>query len=389
MKPIYLDYAAATPIDTRVLEAMQPYFTQQFYNPSSPYLAARQVKTTLEDARHRVAQVLGAKTTEIIFTAGATESINLAIHGLLGKFPDAEVLTLAIEHDAVLASARLHSHKIVPVLPTGAVDLNELEKAITDKTLLVSIGYANNEIGTIQPIKDTAYLIERVRADRKTRGVLLPIYLHTDASQVGAYLDLHVSRLGVDLLTLNAGKLYGPKQMGILFVKTGIELTAQITGGGQERNLRSGTESVTGVIGLATALEIAQAERKTEGQRQSVLRDKLQKLICDAWPGTQVNGNQKKRLPNSLHVSWENIDGERLVMLLDERGVMASTGSACAANKNTASHVLPAIGLSPAMVGGSLRLTLGRFTTEEEIAKAAKIIIQSVQELQQSAQNNL
>lgn len=376
--PIYLDYAAATPLDERVFAVMEPYFMQEFYNPSSSYLAAKTVRRALEDARGRVAHWLGAKHAEVIFTAGATESINLALHGVLRALAGGHVATIATEHDAVLAAAQAHDHTIVPVQPDGTVNLDALKKAITDKTVLVSVAMANNEIGTIQPVREVAALLAEVRQLRKLKNNPAPLYLHTDASQAGCYLDIHASRLGVDLLTLNGGKMYGPKQSGILFIKTGVQIAPLVLGGGQEFGLRSGTENVAASIGLAAALDIAQSERKETIAKIGALRDELQREITQALPGTIVNGNPKRRLPNNLHLSWPGLDGERLLMMLDEQGIMASTGSACAANKQTASHVLIACGLDDATVQGSLRLTLGRHTTPEDIKTAASRIIAAV-----------
>lgn len=375
---IYLDYAAATPLDERVFLAMTPYFTEQFYNPSSSYLAAKAVKQAVEDARARVAFWLGAKPAEVIFTAGATESINLAINGIMRSRPDVKVLVLATEHDAVLSAAKQHNYDLIPVHKDGMLDQEAFKKMLTDDIALVSVGYANNEIGTVQILKDVAHLIAQTRRLRQLKNNKLPLYLHTDASQAGCYLDIHASRLGVDLLTLNGGKMYGPKQSGVLFVKAGVELSPLVVGGGQERNLRSGTENVPSIIGLATALDIAQTERHEAITKVSALRDELQRLITEALPGTIVNGNPKKRLPNNLHLSWPGLDGERLLMELDEKGLMASTGAACAANKNTKSQVLAAIGCDDVTLQGSLRLTLGRNTTAQQVTRAAQLIIEAV-----------
>lgn len=378
---MYLDYAAATPLDKRVFEVMEPYFADQFYNPSSSYLAAKAVRQALEDARGRVAHWLGAKHAEVVFTAGATESINLAIQGVLGATPGS-LVTIATEHPAVLAAAEACGGTIVPVLSDGTADLAALKKAITDDTVLVSIAMANNEIGTIQPLREVAALIQEQRRLRQLKNNPLPLYLHTDASQAGCYLDIHASRLGVDLLTLNGGKMYGPKQSGVLYVKTGVQLKPLVYGGGQEFGLRSGTENVVASIGLAAALDIAQTERKEAIAKTGALRDELQAKLTQAFPLMAVNGNQKRRLPNNLHVSWPGVDGERLLMMLDERGLMASTGSACAANKQTASHVLLACGLGGDAIQGSLRLTLGRQTTPEEVEAAARIIIEAARSLE-------
>lgn len=377
----YLDYAAATPVDARVVAAMQPYWTELFYNPSSSTLAAKKVKAAVEDARARVAHWLGAKPAEVVFTAGATESINLAINGVMRNYPDAQVLALTTEHDAVLATAAQYAHALIPVHADGMVDLDALKKLIGDTTVLVSVGYANNEIGTIQNLRAVAEVLHEARRLRQLKNNRLPLFLHTDASQAAAYLDLHVSRLGVDMLTLNGGKMYGPKQTGVLWVKGDVDLRPFTTGGGQERGLRSGTENVPGVIGLATALDIAQSERREAIVKVGSMRDELQRNLQDAFPHMVVNGSEKKRLPNNLHVSWPGVDGERLLMLLDERGIMASTGAACAANKNTKSQVLVAIGCDDAALQGSLRLTLGRFTTPDDITEASRIIIEAVRSL--------
>jgi cysteine desulfurase len=379
--PIYLDYAAATPLDQRVLRVMQPYFSEQFYNPSSPYVAAKHVRQAIEDARQRVAHWLGAKPTEIAFTAGATESIAIAIHGVMQRFSDGHIVTSAIEHDAVLSAAAKYPHTVVAVQPDGLVQPQDIAAAITDKTVLVSIGYANNEIGTIEPIKAIGDVVANIRLQRQAAGNSRPLYLHTDASQAAGYLDLHLSRLGVDLMTLNGAKIYGPKQSGVLGIKTGTKLTSFMTGGGQESGLRSGTENVAQVIGFAAALDSAQQNRKAAIAEVSALRSELQRLLLQALPQTVINGSLKKRLPNNLHVSWPGVDGERLVMLLDERGVQASTGSACAANKQTESHVLKAIGLEETLRQGSLRLSLGAPTTPQDVTRAAATIITAVNHL--------
>ena len=378
---IYLDYAAATPVDPRVRLAMEPYIEEDFYNPSSPYMAAREVKKIVAEARARVAFWLGARGTEIIFTAGATESINIAIHGVMQQFPDSKVVVLSTEHESVLQSAARYDHAVAPVLSNGNADLDKLQQLIDDKTVLVSVAYANNEIGTIQPLSQIGQMVQKIRAARAKAGNHLPLYLHTDASQAAGYLDLHASRLGVDLMTLNGAKIYGPKQTGILYIKAGTQLQSPFTGGGQEGGVRSGTENVPGIVGLATALDLVQEERRESQAKYMALRDELQRRITEALPKTVVNGNLKRRLPNSLHLSWAGVDGERLVLLLDEHGVMAATGSACAANKQTASHVLQACGLDDDLLQGSLRLTVGEPTTPDDVARAADIIIKSVESL--------
>ncbi|HSE29384.1 MAG TPA: cysteine desulfurase family protein [Candidatus Saccharimonadales bacterium] len=373
-KQVYLDYAAATPLDGRVFKAMEPYFTDLFYNPSSSYIAAKQVKSDLETARARVAHWLGAKNAEVIFTAGATESINLAINGVMRQFADAQLIASSIEHEAVLATARQYDYILTPVKPDGVIDLDVLKQNITDKTVLISVGYANNELGVIQPLGEVAQIIKEIRRLRQLKNNKLPLYLHTDASQAACYLDLHASRLGADLITLNGGKMYGPKQTGVLFVRAGVTLQPQVYGGGQEMGVRSGTENVTGAIGLAAALDFAQSERKEAIAKAGALRDELQRRIVELRPDAIINGNQKKRLPNILNVSLPGADGERLLMELDELGVMISTGSACAANKQTASHVLQALGCDEQTVQGSLRFSVGRRTSKADINRAIKAL---------------
>lgn len=381
---IYLDYAAATPVDERVLAAMEPYFRKEFYNPSALYAPARRVRLALEAARHQVAQVLGARRTEIIFTAGATESINLAITGIARRWEGKQIVVSAIEHEAVLAAAKASGvAQICPVKPSGLVDLARLKKLIGDDTVLVAVAYANNEIGTIQPIRDMAQMLAEIRADRRRRGLDLPLLLHTDASQAANYLDLHVGRLGVDLMTLNGGKIYGPKQSGCLYVASGVELVPLIHGGGQERGLRSGTENVAGCIGLAKALQLAAETRKDESQRLGILRDGALKQLEDTIEGLKVNGHRQARLPNNLNLTIEGVNGETLLHHLDQAGILAATGAACSANDDKPSRTLQALGLTRAEINSSLRITLGRPTTKREAALLAKTLPEVVNKIRQ------
>jgi cysteine desulfurase len=378
-RPIYLDYAAATPLDERVLAVMLPYLTEKFYNPSAAYMAARSVRADFETARHLVAGLLGAKSSEIIFTAGASESISLAINGILAHYPEGQAITTTIEHPAVLRAAEAaNSALIVPVKPNGQVALETLRDMITDDTVLVSIGFVNNEIGTIQRLREIAGIITDIRQARQKADNKLPIYLHTDASQAGGHLDLHVSRLGVDLMTLNAGKMYGPKQVGLLYVASHVDLLPQIHGGGQERNLRSGTENVAGVIGFAEAFRIAETERGPETKRLQGLRQLAIELITSSIADAEVNGDTKRAAPHIVNISIPGIDGERLLMECDERGIMLATGSACAANSDTKSHVLEAIGLEDELISGSIRLSFGRETSEQDVRDASAAIIELV-----------
>jgi cysteine desulfurase len=370
---IYLDHAAATPLEARVLAVMQPYFTEFFYNPSSPYAPALKVRRDYEEAKHTLAKIIGAKPDELVMTAGATESINLAFNSIGGH-----IITANIEHHAVLEAAKRHDHTIVKADARGVVSSEAIKKAITSETKLVSIALANNEIGTIQSLRDIAAAIKQEREARLTAGNMTPIYLHSDASQGAGLLDIHVARLGVDLLTLNAGKVYGPKQVGLLFAASHVRLSPQIVGGGQERGIRSGTENVAGVIGFAEAMSLADRKRKTESERLHTLRDMLQKKLVGNFSQAIVSGHPKRHLPGHLHISFPNIDAERLVFALEMRGVLVATGSACAANKGTRSHVLDAIGLAPEVADGSLRLSLGHLSNDENTKRAAEIITEEV-----------
>lgn len=357
-----------------VIEAMQPYFTEYFYNPSSPYAPAIDVRRAVDEARHTIAMMVGGQRDDCIITAGATESINLAMTAAHGQ----HVVTTAFEHDAVLQSARQYDHTVASVLPSGMIDINAIVDAITDETVVVSVGLANNELGTIQPLRKVAEVLADIRRTRLSNGNETPIWLHTDASQGVGQIDINLSRLGVDMLTLNSGKMYGPKQVGLLWRRPGVELRPIVRGGGQEMGLRSGTENVAGIIGFATALERAEKSRASESKRLTELRDGLQRQLEDSFPGMQVSARGSKRLGGHLHVSFPGLDAERLVFRLETRGVMVATGSACAANKNTRSHVLTAIGMTDDEADGSLRMTLGKLSTLETIDRAAAIIIDEV-----------
>ena len=376
---IYLDYAAATPLDERVLKVMQPYLTDRFYNPSAMYQSARQVKTDIELARAQAAKVLGVKAYEIIFTAGATESINIALKGVAGSY-GGKILTSNIEHEAVISAAKSLDAglPLIKADTKGYITAETVEKMLDDEVVLVSIGYVNNELGTVQPIKDIAAVINNERKRRLANGITRPIFFHTDASQATGLLDISVARLGIDLMTLNAGKCYGPKQVGLLWRRPEVELTPLILGGGQESGLRSGTENVAGVIGFAEALRLADKTRKSESQRIKELRDELEKALENYFPDLVVNGHHKRRAPHILHISLPDLDGERAVFGLDEVGVLAATGSACAANRLTRSHVLEAVDMSDELADGSLRFSLGRWTTQDDIERAGELIHQVI-----------
>ena len=372
MPVIYLDYAAATPIDKRVMKAMTPYFSDKFYNPSAAYMAARGVRADVENARHDIAKIIGARPAEIIFTAGATESINLAMT-VVG---DGVVLTDNAEHASVLNAAKSYRHEIISVDSEGRINLDDLRAKVQSGVVrLISLGYVNSETGVVQDIKAVADIVRDERAERQ-----MPLYLHIDASQASGLYDLNVGRLGVDMMTLNAGKCYGPKQVGLLYVRAGIQLKPVVLGGGQEMGLRSGTENVPGIIGFARALQIADDTRKSEYKRLEELKNQLKKSLANGLPDIIFNENPHATSPAILNFSVPNVDGERVVFALDEKGVMVATGSACAANKGQRSYVLTAMGLADNIADGSIRVSLGRFMTEEEIVEAGRLIVETINE---------
>jgi len=373
MKQIYLDYAAATPMDSSVVAAMTPYFTEKFYNPSNIYIASLAIRRVIDDARASVASWLGAKPSEIIFTAGGTEANNLAINGAMQAYPASNVLVSAIEHESVIKPAKTYKHKIIKVMHDGQINLNDLHRKIDDKTVLVSVMYANNEIGIVQSLTKASQIIDQVRKARKKENNTLPLYFHTDACQAANYLDLHVHRLGVDLMTINGGKIYGPKQSGALFVKTGTKIKPQILGGGQELGLRSGTENAAAIVGFVAALNLVQNGRHQESQRIKSLQNIFIKEL-ENLSAVTINGSKKTRLPNNVNLTIPGQDNERMIMALDEKGVQCSAGSACSASNDKPSAVLSAIGLSDDQARSSLRFTLGRQTTESDIKQAALIL---------------
>ena len=373
-KVIYLDYAAATPLSPLVLKAMEPYFIERFYNPSAGYLAAQAVQKDLESARSAIALVLGVKSAEIIFTAGGTEANNLAIRGVMEQFPASNVVISSIEHESVIGPSQLYKNRLAAVGGDGIVDISKLLASIDDQTVLVSVMYCNNEVGSIQPIHKISLALEHVKKDRLLKGNKLPLYFHTDAAQAGNYLDMHISRLGVDLLTINGGKIYGPKQSGALFVKTGISLKPQILGGGQERGVRSGTENVSAEIGLAVALSIAQEKRLVESQRLGQLQTMFIEFLKEKIPSVVINGSLKHRLVNNIHITLTNQDNERILMLLDEADILAAAGSACSASSREPSHVLRAMGIKKSDARSSIRFTMGRETDKTSLQRVVEIL---------------
>jgi cysteine desulfurase len=376
---IYLDHAAATPMDPLVLTAMQPYFTDKFYNQSAKYLAGNAVAKDVAGARGQIAHWLGARPSEIVFTSGGTEANNLAIHGIMRRHPGANIVVSAIEHDSVRIPAQQYDYRQASVQPDGIVDIVALEKSINDKTVLVSVMYANNEIGTIQPIKEIAALISKIQKERMVRNSRpLPLYLHTDACQAANYLDLHISRLGADLMTINAGKIYGPKQCGALYVHAGVDLQPQILGGGQEMGLRSGTEGVANIIGFAKALDITQTTRHDEIKRLQHLQKLFLDLLAKHIPQAGINGSLRNRLPNNMHITIPGQDNERLIFGLDEKGIACAAGSACSASKEESSYVLKSLGLNDEAARSSLRFTFGRQTEADDIRHTVEVLAKLV-----------
>ncbi len=377
---IYLDFAAATPVNPKVLEAMLPYFSENFYNPSAPYLPAKHLRGEYEMKKAALAQTIGAKSPDLVITAGATESINLAFT-VLENYPDAEALILSTEHASVRESARHFAKTVgeIAVDSTGLIDLKDLVAKITDQAVLISVAIANNELGTIQPLSEIAEIIRRTREKRLSSGNLTPLYLHSDASQAASLLDLSVARLGVDLLTLNSAKVYGPKGIGALYISRGVKLSPISYGGGQEMGLRSGTENVPLLMGFAEASvraksHVSASRKKYEKYNQLFRQILLEKSLITP----KILGNKKHQLANFCPICFDGLDAERLIFKLEDRGILLSTGAACAASKGQKSHVLSAIGLTDSEITGSLRVTFGELNTEEQIREAASVIAEVV-----------
>lgn len=372
---IYLDHAATTYVDPAVLKTMVPYLSEHFGNPSSLYSPGRRAKVAIERARATIAQILHAQPNEVIFTGSGTESDNLALFGVARAYRHQgnHIIVSAIEHKAVLEAAKKLEREgfavsYIGVDSNGLVDMDELRNALRKETILVSVMYANNEIGAIQPITEIAAAIKRHKGE-----ALLPL-LHTDACQAAGALDLDVTGLGVDLLTLNGSKIYGPKGVGCLYITEGIQIEPMLVDGGQERSLRAGTENVAGIVGLAEALRLSEQLRPEESTRLIALRDYGIAELLKAIPRSRINGDRKQRLPNNINISIEGVEGESLLLMLDAQGIFVSTGSACTSADLDPSHVLLAIGLPEELAHGSLRLTLGRRTTKEELDKVITVL---------------
>ena len=362
MKYIYLDNAATTKIDKEVLKEMMPYLTTEYGNPGSMHSLGLKAKNAVENARKRVAKVLNCSPKEVIFTGSGTESDNMAILGYARKNKNKgnHIITTPIEHHAVMDGFKQLKKEdfkvtVLDVDRDGFINLEQLKKIITEKTLLVSIIYANNEIGTIQDI-------EKISKICKEKNVVF----HTDACQAAGYLDLDVKRLGIDMMTLNGSKIYGPKGVGVLYLKKGIKIQPIVFGGGQESGLRSGTENVANIVGFAKALELVEEHKEKESRRIKKLRDKLIDNLLKL-PNTRLNGDREKRLPNNVNISFLNIEGESVILMLNELRICVSTGSACTSADLEPSHVIVSLNLPHEVGHSSIRMSLGKYNTEEEI----------------------
>ncbi|MFA7286750.1 MAG: cysteine desulfurase family protein [Patescibacteria group bacterium] len=375
----YLDHAAATPLAPDVLAVMAPYFSERFGNPSSVHKLGRQGRVALEAARRAVAEHLGAHEDEIVFTSGGTASDNLAIVGSVRTVVKPHVVTTAIEHQAVLQPLEyLEARGEVTVTRLsvdhdGLVAAEAVIAAVQKNTVLVSVMYANNEIGTIEPIVQIGKLLRRLNIERASSDLPL-VRFHTDACQAVQYLPLDVEKLGVDLLTLNAGKIYGPKGVGALFVRRGVELAPLTIGGGQEQGLVAGTENVAGAVGLAAAMDFVHNGRGSEIERVTKLRDELMAGLEKLFPDAVLTGSRTERLPNHVSLALPNLDADPAVVYLSEQGIHCGTGSACESSKGRPSHVLLACGLAEKFLSGSLRFTLGRSTTAADITRVLTVL---------------
>jgi cysteine desulfurase len=407
-KSIYLDFAATTPVDVKVVKAMEPFWGRLFGNPSSLYGQGREAKKAVDEARKMIADIIGAKSSEIIFTAGGTESCNLAIFGAArmntnfktDKHGSPHLITSAIEHHCVLNSFKAlagegYRTSLIGVDVNGFIKINELKAAVKPETILISVMLANNEIGTIEPIIEIGKWLKGKNQERRQKHQPQIIF-HTDACQAAGLLDLNVNRLGVDLMSVNGSKIYGPKQTGFLFVKDGVNLKPLIYGGGQERNLRSGTENVPGIVGLAKALELATKDKKLRnfeiGKLQKYFIQKLIKIggVELNGPGPRVTLGQKEssdrglpsvRLLNNINITIKGVEGEALMLYLDSYGIAVSTGSACSTGSSDASHVLLAIRRSEKDAKSSIRFSLGKTTTKADLDYVLKVLPDIVVEM--------
>ena len=399
---IYLDYAAATPTNSKVIDAMAPFFAEQFYNPSAPYLPAKRVREIYESAKDEIAHTIGTKGNDLVITSGATEANNLAfsaievikeeqkslIDAMAGVNELPVVLILETEHASVLNLAKNYHYKTIKVDKNGRINLEDFKYKLTPNVGFVSISLANNELGTIQPIAEIAELIKAERNDRLKYKNPLPIIFHTDASQALNLLNISVTRLGVDLMTINSAKIYGPKGVGALYVAHGVKLKPVTYGGGQEMGLRSGTENVAGTVGFATAAKLAKEHINGNVKKYEKLKKLFRETLIKNLDGKiepKFLGNSKRQLANFIPVCFDGVDAERLIFKLEDEEIYVSIGAACAASKGEKSHVLSAIGLTDSEIAGSLRISLGALNNDENVKLAAEKIAEAVkQELERT-----
>ena len=372
---VYLDYAAATPLSNKAKNAMLPYFDEKFFNPSAAYLPANEVRQDYEKAKGDIAHVIGAKAADLVMTSGATEANSLVFAAIPN---DAEVLISAVEHPSIVENAKQKKMRTISVDQNGRIDIEDFRKKLSSKTQLVSVCFASSELGTIQPLSDISRIIQEERTRRAFAGEETPLHFHSDASQGLGLAELKVARLGVDLMTINAAKVYGPKGIGALYVGRSVRLKPQSYGGGQEMGLRSGTENVPATVAFAAAILDADKHLGGEHKRLAELRKKFKKLLAEQIDGIEFLSKEKVQLPNFLPATIPGLDAERLIFALEDKGVYLSTGAACAASKGEKSPTLRAIGLNDDQIAGSLRITLGRPTTEKDIELAAKAIAEVV-----------
>ena len=377
MRRIYLDYAATTPTHPEVVKAMLPYFTDVFGNPSSIYSYGQEAKGAIEGVRVKVADLISARDEEIVFTSGGTEADNFALKGVAyaNEPRGNHIITSSIEHHAVMETCKFLDRRgfrvtYLPVDENGLVNPDDVKKAITDKTILISVMHANNEMGTTEPIAEIGKIAREAE-----------VYFHTDAVQTVGHIPVDVNELGVDLLAMSAHKLYGPKGVGALYIRKGTKLIPFMHGGEQEKRRRASTENVPGIVGFGKAVELARQEMNEEAERLTYLRDQLIKGLLERIDHTRLNGHPLKRLPNNVNVSVDFVEGESMLLNLDLEGICASTGSACSSSSLEPSHVLLALGLSPEQAHGSLRFSLGKWTTEEEVAQVLEVLPRIVAKL--------
>jgi len=379
MKRIYLDHNATTPLHPEILETILPYYKEAFGNPSTIYSFGQETRKATDEAREKVANLIGASPEEIIFTSGGTEADNVALKGVAAALErkGKHIIASSIEHHAVLSTLKYLEKRgckvsFLPVDEHGWLDPRKIEEAITSQTVLISVMHGNNEVGTIEPISEIGEIAQKSG-----------IYLHTDAVQTIGKIKVNVDDLKVDLLSLSAHKFYGPKGVGALYVRKGTRIHPLIHGGYQERRRRAGTENVAGIVGLGKAAEIASKEMVQQSRRESNLRDKLEKMIKENINHCRLNGHPTRRLPNTLNVSFEFIEGESLILYLDLKGIAASTGSACTSGSLEPSHVLMAMGVPPEIAQGSIRFSLGRDNQKEDIDYTVEKLVEIVARLRE------